>query len=391
MKRITVLGATGSIGKNTLAILDQHRDKFEVFALSARSQLDLLFKQCLDFNPKFVVVANEHDAKKLITELKNTKLNTTVLHGESALEEVASAPEVDYVMSAIVGAAGLMPTLAAARSGKTILLANKESLVMSGELFMNIVQEFKATLLPVDSEHNAIFQCLPQDYHTGKRPHYVEKITLTASGGPFRELPLAQFEDITPERAIAHPNWSMGAKISVDSATMMNKGLEVIEAYWLFNVPIAELDVIIHPQSIIHSLVSFHDGSTLAQLGNPDMKTPIAYALSWPKRITTKVKHLNLHEIAKLTFEAVDVARFPCLELAFSAIKAGGTATAILNAANESTVAAFLDKKIKFTDIFKINAAVLEKMTIAKADSIETIRAADKEARAVTMQLVSVS
>ncbi len=388
MKKITVLGSTGSIGKNTLEILTHHRDRFEVVALSARSQLDLLVMQCQQFQPQYAVVSDEQDALKLTKQLKDLKIKTQVLVGESSLEEIASLPEVDYVMSAIVGAAGLRPTLAAARSGKTILLANKESLVMTGELMMNLVKQSKATLLPVDSEHNAIFQCLPADYRTGHRPHHVVGITLTASGGPFRELPIADFEKVTPERAIAHPNWSMGPKISVDSATLMNKGFEVIEAFWLFQVPLAELEVIIHPQSIIHSLVSFNDGSTLAQLGNPDMKTPIAYTLSWPKRITTKVKPLNLNEISKLTFEPVDIVRFPCLELAYSALKAGGTATATLNAANEETVAAFLNKKIRFDEIFKVNADVLEKTQLQPASSIDAIIHADQEARRVAREII---
>lgn len=390
MKRITILGSTGSIGKSTLAILTHHRDKFEVVALTAKSQLDLLFQQCLQFNPMYAVMPTQEQAKQLQQKIQESKLKTEVLFGKEALANVAKLPEVDYVMAGIVGAAGLMPTMAAVQAGKTVLLANKESLVMAGSLFMETVKKSKATLLPVDSEHNAIFQCLPQNFETGSRPAHVKKIIITASGGPFRNLPLSEFNAVTPEQAVAHPNWSMGTKISVDSSTMMNKGFEVIEAFWLFNMDVSELEVIIHPESIIHSLVCYEDGSFLAQLGAPDMRTPIAYTLSWPERITTKVKALDLIEVAKLTFEPVDLSRFPCLELAYSVLKAGGTSATTLNAANEIAVAAFLNRQIRYTDIFEINAKVLEKATIKEASSIEVILEEDDRAREMAQQFVAV-
>ncbi len=388
MKKITILGSTGSIGKNTLDILLHNKDNFRVVALTAKSQIEQLFLQCQQFHPSYAVVEEQGQAKKLQEMLVGAKLSTLVLYGQQALQDVASLPEVDYVMAAIVGAAGLLPVLAAAKAGKCILLANKEALVMSGELFMSTISQSNATLLPVDSEHNAIFQCMPLGYKPGETPLGVEKIILTASGGPFRTLPIHQFDDITPEQAIAHPNWHMGAKISVDSATMMNKGLEVIEAYWLFNQSIENIQVIIHPQSIVHSMVCYEDGSLLAQMGSPDMRTPIAYTLSWPNRIQVGVKHLNLIEIGQLTFEAVDVIRFPCLELAYFALKAGGTAPTILNAANEVAVASFLDKKIGFNHILTTITEVLEQSDIKKAISYEEILEADRRSRELAEEFI---
>lgn len=388
MKNIVVLGSTGSIGKNTLDIVRHHPNQFKAFALTAKSQIENLFKQCQEFQPKYAVVYDEKLAKELSSKLIGVKLTTQVLFGPKALEDVVQMAEVDYVMAAIVGAAGLMPTLAAVRSGKRVLLANKESLVMSGALFMEAAQKSNADLLPVDSEHNAIFQCLPTGYRTGTRPDDVEKITLTASGGPFRNLPLEKFGEITKEQAIAHPKWSMGPKISVDSATLMNKGLEIIEAFWLYNMPVSDLEVIIHPQSTIHSMVSFEDGSSLAQLGNPDMRTPIAYTLSWPARIKTQVKKLNLMEIGQFTFEPVDAKRFPCLDLAYTVLKAGKSASAILNAANEISVEAFLQGKIKFTDIYRVNATVLERSNIVDVNTIDEVLEEDTRARNLALEAI---
>jgi 1-deoxy-D-xylulose-5-phosphate reductoisomerase len=381
MKSITVLGSTGSVGKNTLDLLLKHSDKFKVFALTAKSNTSLLLCQCKQFNPCYAVVEKADDAYFLEKEFKAANLRTQALWGAKALREVASTAEVDYVMAGIVGAAGLLPTLAAAQTGKRILLANKEALIMSGALFMETVRKSGAILLPVDSEHNAIFQCMPSGYRAGETPTGLEKISLTASGGPFRTLPLGEFSKVSWEQAVAHPNWRMGAKISVDSATMMNKGLEVIEAFWLFNLNISQIEVVVHPQSIIHSMVYYFDGSVLAQLGTPDMRTPIAYTLSWPERIYTPVKRLDLVEIGGLTFEAADTLRFPCLKLAYSAIRAGGTASTILNAANEVAVAAFLESKILFTDIPCIIEEVLNKVDLRPAECYEVLHEADQIAR----------
>ncbi len=391
MKAVTLLGSTGSIGTSALSVLRQHSDKYDVYALTANRSVDTLFEQCQQFEPKFAVMLDESSAELLTLKVKTAGLSTEVLSGEHALEEVSSSERVDYVIAAIVGAAGLLPILAAAKSGKSILLANKEALVMSGQLLMREIVASGATLLPVDSEHNAIWQCLP----VGKRQKYqydgkgIRRIILTASGGPFRDYELSDLENVTPEQAVAHPNWSMGAKISVDSATMMNKGLEVIEAYWLFGMSSKSIEVVMHRQSIIHSMVDYVDGSVLAQMGNPDMRTPIANALAWPNRIDSGVLPLNLVDIGRLDFEKVEHNHFPCLALAYEALEAGGTATAILNAANEVAVCAFLNKRIKFTKIPIIIEQVLSEQTSSSGDSLEQVLADDKEARSLANKYVN--
>lgn len=348
---ITILGATGSIGVSTLDVLQRHPDRYRVVALTAHNNVTRLFEQCIKFQPEYAVMVDAESAEQLQAKLKGTGAEgVTVLSGEKALEQVASMDSVDYVMAAIVGAAGLLPSLAAARSGKRVLLANKEALVMSGKLFMDAVHENHAVLLPIDSEHNAIFQCMPQGDQNAKTDG-VEKILLTGSGGPFRTRDINTLTDITPEEAVAHPNWDMGKKISVDSATMMNKGLEVIEACWLFEMPAERIQVVVHPQSTIHSMVAYNDGSVLAQLGNPDMRTPIAYSLAWPERIASGVEPLDFFELARLDFEKPDFDRFPCLRLAYEAHQMGGYATIALNAANEVAVDAFLNGRVAFTDI----------------------------------------
>ncbi|RKZ86283.1 MAG: 1-deoxy-D-xylulose-5-phosphate reductoisomerase, partial [Gammaproteobacteria bacterium] len=351
MQAITLLGSTGSIGVSTLNVLAQHPEKYRVYALTANRSVDTLFEQCQQFKPDIAVMLDESSAQLLEQQLKSADIDTQVLSGEQALIQVSESDNTDYVVAAIVGAAGLLPTLAAARAGKHIMLANKEALVMSGGLFMREVEANGATLLPVDSEHNAIWQCLPvgnqqQHHFEGKG---VRRIILTASGGPFRDYDLTDLEHVTPEQAVAHPNWSMGQKISVDSATMMNKGLEVIEAHWLFGLPTQKIDVVLHRQSIIHSMVDYVDGSVLAQMGNPDMRTPIANALAWPERIDSGVAPLDLVAVGRLDFSVADHQNFPCLALAYQALEAGGTSTAILNAANEVAVEAFLQKQIRFT------------------------------------------
>jgi len=378
---LTLLGATGSIGISTLDVVSRHKDKYEIVALTANRNIDLLVEQCKTWQPKYAVIADHDLAESLMTTLTSRGIDTEVLSGAEGLEYVAALPEAHYVMAAIVGAAGLLPTLAAAKAGKRVLLANKESLVMSGKLFMDTIHESGAELLPIDSEHNAIFQSMPVNFIDGLTETGVEKIFLTASGGPFRSTPIDELEAVTPEQACAHPNWDMGRKISVDSATMMNKGLEVIEACWLFDTGPEKIQVVLHPQSIIHSLVQYVDGSVLAQLGNPDMRTPIAHALAWPDRIDSGVDSLNLFDVAHLDFEIPDMKRFPCLRLAFEAMTAGGTATAILNAANEVAVDMFLNKQIKYTGIPQVVEATLEKIPAVSADSIETVLAADAEAR----------
>ena len=390
MQAVTVLGSTGSIGVSTLNILAQHTDKYSVYALTANRSVDTLFEQCQQFEPKLAVMLDDASAEILAGKLTSAGLMTQVMSGEQALAEVAESEQTDYVVAAIVGAAGLLPTLAAARSGKHILLANKEALVMSGHLFMHEVEANGATLLPVDSEHNAIWQCLPvgtkQQYHYGGKG--VRRIILTASGGPFRDYALTDLEHVTPEQAVAHPNWSMGQKISVDSATMMNKGLEVIEAHWLFGLTSDQIDVVLHRQSIIHSMVDYVDGSVLAQMGNPDMRTPIANALAWPERIDSGVEPLDLIKVGRLDFAEADHKNFPCLALAYQALKAGGTSTAILNAANEVAVAAFLQRQIKFTDIAKIIDQVLSDMTASNGDTLEQVLADDQQARILANQLI---
>ena len=378
---ITLLGATGSIGISTLDVVSRHKDKYEIVALTANRNIELLIEQCKTWQPKYAVMADHDLAESLRTTLTIKGIETEVLSGSEGLQHVAALPEAHYVMAAIVGAAGLLPTLAAAKAGKRVLLANKESLVMSGKLFMDTIHESGAELLPIDSEHNAIFQSMPVNFIDGLIETGVEKILLTASGGPFRLTPIDELWSVTPEQACAHPNWDMGRKISVDSATMMNKGLEVIEACWLFDTGPEKIQVVLHPQSIIHSLVQYVDGSVLAQLGNPDMRTPIAHALAWPDRIDSGVDSLNLFDVAHLDFEIPDMKRFPCLRLAFEAMTAGGTATAILNAANEVAVDMFLNKQIKYTGIPQLVEATLEKIPAVSADSIETVLAADAEAR----------
>jgi len=389
MKGITILGSTGSVGLSTLDVINRHPDKYRVVALTANHNLEAFKQQCLKYRPDYAVMVDTGCARKLATELNQSAPQITVLAGTEGLETVAALDEVDYVMAAIVGAAGLLPTLAAARSGKRVLLANKEALVMSGKLFKDTIHEAGAELLPIDSEHNAIFQCMPVNYHAGLSKTGVCKILLTASGGPFRTVPLADLHKVTPDQACAHPNWDMGRKISVDSATMMNKGLEVIEACWLFDTGPDFIQVVIHPQSVIHSMVQYVDGSVLAQLGNPDMRTPIAHALAWPERMDAGVQPLDILDVARLDFEAPDLERFPCLGLASAAMAAGNTATAILNAANEVAVASFLSGKIPFTQIAGTVESTLERVSACPADSLENILAADREARAYAEAWVS--
>lgn len=356
---LTILGSTGSIGESTLDVVSRHPEKFRVFALAGHRQVDKLAAQCKQFRPEYAVVGDADHAAELEKKLKQEDISTQVLYGSQALIDVASADEVSGVMCAIVGAAGLPSALAAAQKGKTIYLANKETLVVSGALFMETARQNGATVLPIDSEHNAIFQVLPRDYTGRLNEHGINSIILTASGGPFLNTDLSTFDSITPEQAVKHPNWSMGRKISVDSASMMNKGLELIEAHWLFNCPPEKLEVVIHPQSVIHSMVRYRDGSVLAQLGNPDMRTPIAYCLGLPERIDSGVGELDFGALSALTFQKPDFDRFPCLKLAYQAMNAGGAAPCVLNAANEVAVAAFLDKRIKFTDIAKVVAHCL--------------------------------
>lgn len=381
--QVTVLGATGSIGLSTLDVISRHPDRYQVFALTAHSRLAELQALCLIHRPRFAVVSESCAARALQEQLDLASVGTRVLAGEGGLSEVAGHPECDVVMAAIVGAAGLRPTLSAIQAGKRVLLANKEALVMSGALFMQALRNSQAHLLPIDSEHNAIFQCLPGDYERGLSAVGVRRILLTASGGPFRDLPADRLPDVTPEQACAHPNWSMGRKISVDSASMMNKGLELIEACWLFDARPEQVEVVIHPQSVIHSLVDYIDGSVLAQLGNPDMRTPIAHALAWPSRIDSGVPPLDLVRLGRLDFTAPDEHRFPCLRLAREAAQAGGVAPALLNAANEVAVDAFLNRRIRFTDIPRVISEVLEREPATSADTLDDIFAADDRARAV--------
>ncbi len=385
-QRITVLGATGSIGLSTLDVIGRHPDRYQAFALTGFSRLNELEALCLRHRPEFAVVPDSESARHLQGGLQAAGVQTRVLVGEQGLCEVAAHPQVDAVMAAIVGAAGLKPTLAAVEAGKRVLLANKEALVMSGALFMQAVRQSGSVLLPIDSEHNAIFQCLPRDYAQGLAPVGVRRILLTASGGPFREMPLAQLSDVSPEQACAHPNWSMGRKISVDSASMMNKGLELIEACWLFDARPAQVEVVIHPQSVIHSLVDYVDGSVLAQLGNPDMRTPIAHAMAWPERIDSGVSPLDLFAVARLDFQAPDEERFPCLRLARQAAEEGGSAPAMLNAANEVAVAAFLDRRIRFTEIASIIDEVLNREAANAVETLDSVLLADARARAAAQQ-----
>ncbi|QBF25539.1 1-deoxy-D-xylulose-5-phosphate reductoisomerase [Pseudomonas tructae] len=386
VQRITVLGATGSIGLSTLDVIARHPDRYQVFALSGYSRLQELLALCLRHAPVFAVVPSAEAAQQLREGLAAAGSATEVLVGEAGLCQVAAAAEVDAVMAAIVGAAGLRPTLAAVEAGKKVLLANKEALVMSGALFMQAVRRSGAVLLPIDSEHNAIFQCLPGDYARGLAQVGVRRILLTASGGPFRETPMAELMDVSPEQACAHPNWSMGRKISVDSASMMNKGLELIEACWLFDARPSQVEVVVHPQSVIHSLVDYVDGSVLAQLGNPDMRTPIASALAWPERIDSGVAPLDLFAVARLDFKAPDEQRFPCLRLAREAAEAGNSAPAMLNAANEVAVEAFLQRRIRFPEIASMIEQVLDQEPVVAVESLEAVFVADQRARQLAGQ-----
>jgi 1-deoxy-D-xylulose-5-phosphate reductoisomerase len=388
-QQITVLGATGSIGLSTLDVIARHPERYQVFALSGFSRLSELLALCVRHVPQFAVVPEGAAARGLQDDLRAAGLPTRVLVGEEGLCQVASAPEVDAVMAAIVGAAGLRPTLAAVEAGKKILLANKEALVMSGALFMQAVRKSGSVLLPIDSEHNAIFQCMPADFSRGLSSVGVRRILLTASGGPFRQTPMAELAHVSPEQACAHPNWSMGRKISVDSASMMNKGLELIEACWLFDAKPAQVEVVIHPQSVIHSLVDYVDGSVLAQLGNPDMRTPIANALAWPERIDSGVPPLDLFAIARLDFEAPDEGRFPCLRLARQAAVAGDSAPAMLNAANEVAVAAFLDGRVRYLEIASIIEEVLNLEPVVALSDLDAVFTADAKARMLAEQWLS--
>jgi len=397
--QITLLGATGSIGSSTLDVISRHPERYHVHALTANINVDALEELCEKWTPRYAVMNDDISASDLAGRLHSKDIQTKVLSGEPGLLQVVEDEAVDCVIAAIVGAAGLVPTLAAARSGKRVLLANKEALVMTGKLFIDTARENNAVLMPVDSEHNAIFQCLPdcltQHHSSVKMTNQevksgIERILLTASGGPFRGFSAEQLHDVTPEQAVAHPNWDMGKKISVDSATLMNKGLELIEAYWLFDLDISDIDVVIHPQSVIHSMVTYSDGSVLAQLGNPDMRTPIAHALAWPERISSGVEPLNIFDVAKLEFEQPDLDRFPCLRLCYEAITMGGTATIVLNAANEIAVAAFLDDKIGFTDIAKLIEQTLNLATITEdVSSVERILEADASARTIANKCIA--
>lgn len=386
-QRVTVLGSTGSIGVNTLEVIAAHPDRFEVFALSAATQVDLMLAQCARFKPVYVVMASAPHARLLADKLKRNSLQAQVITGPDALETIASHADVTTVMAAIVGAAGLAPCMAAARSGKRLLLANKEALVVGGDVFMRAVQQGGAQLLPIDSEHSAIFQSLPDDVSSWK--HRVEKIILTASGGPFRTRDIATLDAVTPEEACAHPNWVMGRKISVDSATMMNKALEVIEAKYLFDVKPEQIEVVIHPQSVIHSMVQYLDTSVVAQLGTPDMRVPIAFGLAWPDRIASGAQALDFRALADMTFETPDVQRFPGLPLAWDVLAAPTGTTAVLNAANEVAVAAFLDRRISFRQIHQVNLATLERFTVSEPGGLDDLLELDQAARALAGELAA--
>jgi 1-deoxy-D-xylulose-5-phosphate reductoisomerase len=389
-QRITVLGSTGSIGTNTLDVIARHPARFEVFALTGARQIDLMLRQCAQFKPRFAVMADAQAASELKDKVRAEGLPTQVLSGAAALDEVASHPDVDAVMAAIVGAAGLSPCLAAARQGKRLLLANKEALVVGGEVFLDAVQQGGALLLPIDSEHSAIFQSLPEDRTTWDAR--VEKIILTASGGPFRTRDVSTLKDVTPEQACAHPNWVMGRKISVDSATMMNKALEIIEARYLFGLPPERLEVVIHPQSVIHSMVQYRDTSVVAQLGTPDMRVPIAYGLSWPERMDSGANALDFHALSAMTFEALDdhehPARFPGIRLAWDALKGPRGTTAVLNAANEIAVGAFLDRRIRFDQIHQVNQACLAQVSPEMPTTLDDLMALDMQVRAAAEDVV---
>jgi len=389
VRQVAILGSTGSIGVNTLDVIRAHPDRFQVVALTAAKQIERLAEQCIEFRPAIAVVADAIGAARLSQLLIDKHIKTQVLFGPEALVTAVTDSACDTVMAAIVGAAGLVPTLAAAQAGKRVLLANKEALVMSGNLFMQAMKAGGGELLPIDSEHNAIFQCLPAQFTKTPAEHLgVEELWLTASGGPFRDIPIADLAAITPAQACAHPNWVMGRKISVDSATMMNKGLEVIEAFWLFGLPLEKIKVLIHPQSVVHSMVRYRDGSVLAQMGQPDMRTPIAFGLAWPDRIDAGVAQLNLTQLAGLSFSEPNFSQFPCLSLAFAAANAGGTAPAVLNAANEIAVAAFLDEGLPYLQIAEVVESTLNAVPSVSADSLEIILGADAKARQIANDFI---
>jgi 1-deoxy-D-xylulose-5-phosphate reductoisomerase len=390
MKGICILGATGSIGVSTLDVVARHPHLYKVIALTANNNVDLLFEQCLQHRPEYAVVVDEGKANTFKKKISASPVSDIkILSGDAALEQVATLDQVDSVMAAIVGAAGLLPSLAAAKAGKTVLLANKEALVMSGDIFMQAVKNSGAQLLPIDSEHNAIFQCMPGGYITGNTADQARRILLTASGGPFRRMPIADMAFVTPEQAVAHPNWDMGKKISVDSATMMNKGLEMIEACILFNMKPEQIQVVIHPQSVIHSMVDYVDGTVLAQMGNPDMRIPIAHALAWPERFDSGAEPLNIFNVRQMDFEEPNLERFPCLRLAYKAIAAGGTLPTVLNAANEMAVDAFLNERIRFTDIPVVIERCMDSMEVQKAESLEIILDVDKNARTLSKEIIA--
>ncbi|MFN2348813.1 MAG: 1-deoxy-D-xylulose-5-phosphate reductoisomerase [Thioalkalivibrio sp.] len=388
LRRVTILGSTGTIGVNTLDVLARHPGRFQVVALTANGNVERMVQQCRDVRPAYAVMVDADAAERLARTLRAEGVETQVLSGAEALVQVAELAEVDYVMAGIVGAAGLLPTLAAARAGKRVMLANKEALVMSGQLFMDAISASGAELLPIDSEHNAVFQCMPTHFERGLQRVGVERILLTASGGPFRTYSREALSGVTPEQACAHPNWVMGRKISVDSATMMNKGLEVIEACWLFGTSAKRVEVVLHPQSVIHSMVSYSDGSVLAQLGNPDMRTPIAHALAWPERIASGVDPLDMVAVGRLDFERPDLARFPCLSLAYQAFEVGGTATTVLNAANEVAVQAFLDMELAFTGIPGVIEHSLAEISPEPATDLARVLATDEATRRVAREYI---
>ena len=389
MEKIVILGSTGSIGCNALEVIKLHKDKYKVFALTANKNVDLLTQQCVDFEPEFVIALNQDANQQLKKNLLALNIKTIVLDDEKSLDWLASHKDTATVISAIVGAAGLKPTMAAANSGKKILLANKETLVMAGELFVKAVKKSNAILIPIDSEHNAILQVLPQSKKMNYKSNSIRKILLTASGGPFRTFSKEELKHVTPKEALKHPNWLMGKKITIDSATMMNKGLEIIEACWLFDIPACDIEVVIHPQSIIHSLVEYIDGSTLAQMGNPDMRTPIAYALSHPERIESGVLGLDLIKTKRLDFEAPDLDKFPCLGLAYKALLMGQSAPTILNAANEVAVDAFLVESITFNQIAELIEFCMSTMKPQLLDSIETVLEVDSKARQLALSWIN--
>jgi 1-deoxy-D-xylulose-5-phosphate reductoisomerase len=389
VEKIVILGSTGSIGCNALEVIKLHKEKYKVFALTANKNVDLLTQQCVDFEPEFVIALNQDANQQLKKNLLALNIKTIVLDGEKSLDWLASHKDTATVISAIVGAAGLMPTMAAANSGKKILLANKETLVMAGELFVKAVKKSNAILIPIDSEHNAILQVLPQSKKMNYKSNGIRKILLTASGGPFRTFSKEELKNVTPKEALKHPNWLMGKKITIDSATMMNKGLEIIEACWLFDIPACDIEVVIHPQSIIHSLVEYIDGSTLAQMGNPDMRTPIAYALSHPERIESGVLGLDLIKTKRLDFEAPDLDKFPCLELAYKALLMGQSAPTILNAANEVAVDAFLVESITFNQIAELIEFCMSTMKPQPLDSIETVLEVDSKTRQLALSWIN--